>query len=105
MKKLVAIQYNRNNMDLNRSEFRVRGDVLEIFPASYSDKIIRVEMFGDEIERICGNGYRNREILHNLRHTMIFPASHYVTEEGKMKQAVVAIEDELDDRLRFFEGA
>ena len=101
LKKLVAIQYNRNNMDLNRSEFRVRGDVLEIFPASYSDKIIRVEMFGDEIERIVETDIVTGEILHNLRHTMIFPASHYVTEEGKMKQAVVAIEDELDDRLRF----
>lgn len=99
LKKLVSIQYTRNNMDLNRSEFRVRGDVLEIFPASYSDKVIRVEMFGDEIERIVETDIVTGEILHNLRHTMIFPASHYVTEEGKMKEAVTAIENELEERL------
>ncbi|MEE0776685.1 MAG: excinuclease ABC subunit UvrB, partial [Bacillota bacterium] len=101
LKKLVSIQYTRNNMDLNRSEFRVRGDVLEIFPASYSDKVIRVEMFGDEIERIVETDIVTGEILHNLRHTMIFPASHYVTEEGKMKEAVVAIENELEERLKY----
>lgn len=101
IKKLVAMQYNRNNMDLERSEFRVRGDVIEIFPTSYSDKLIRVEMFGDEIERICETDIVTGEILQNLRHIMVFPASHYVTEESKLKRAIVTIEDELQERLGF----
>lgn len=100
VKKLVAIQFTRNNMDLNRSEFRVRGDVIEIFPTSYSDKIIRVEMFGDEIERIVETDIVTGEILTNLRHVMVFPASHYVTEEAKLKRAMVTIEAELDERLK-----
>ncbi len=101
IKKLVAIQYNRNNMDLSRGEFRVRGDVMEIFPASYSDKLIRVEMFGDEIERICEVDSLTGEVLQNLRHVMIFPASHYVTEETKLQRAITTIGDELQERLAF----
>ncbi|MEG1479364.1 MAG: excinuclease ABC subunit B, partial [Clostridiales bacterium] len=101
IKKLITMQFNRNNMDLSRSEFRVRGDVLEIFPTSYSDKLIRVEMFGDEIERIAETDLVTGEILQNLRHVMIFPASHYVTEESKLKKAIVTIEEELEERLKY----
>ncbi len=99
VKKLISIQYTRNNMDLNRSEFRVRGDVLEIFPASSTEQVIRVEMFGDEIERIVETDIVTGEILHNLRHAMIFPASHYVTDEARMEIAVADIKAELEERL------
>ncbi len=101
IKKLVTMQYNRNNMDLKRSEFRVRGDVIEIFPTSYSDRLIRVELFGDEIERISETDIVTGEVLQNLRHVMVFPASHYVTEEAKLQRAIVTIEDELAERLKF----
>ena len=97
--KLVSIQYVRNNLDLNRSEFRVKGDIIEIFPASSTDKIIRIELFGDEIERITETDIVTGEVLHNLRHAMIFPASHYVTDEARMEQAVEDIKGELALRL------
>ncbi|MGN0962675.1 MAG: excinuclease ABC subunit UvrB [Clostridia bacterium] len=99
VKKLISIQYTRNNMDLNRSEFRIRGDILEIYPASSTEQIIRVEMFGDEIERIVETNIVTGEILHNMRHVMIFPASHYVTDEERMKTAVSDIKKELEERL------
>lgn len=99
VKKLISIQYTRNNMDLNRSEFRVKGDVLEIYPASSTEQIIRVEMFGDEIERIVETNIVTGEVLHNLRHVMIFPASHYVTDEARMEIAVENIKAELEERL------
>ncbi len=99
VKKLISIQYTRNNMDLNRSEFRVRGDILEIFPASSTEQVIRVEMFGDEIERIVETDIVTGEVLHNLRHAMIFPASHYVTDESRMETAMNDIKAELEVRL------
>ena len=99
VKKLISIQYTRNNMDLNRSEFRIRGDILEIYPASSTEQVIRVEMFGDEIERIVETNIVTGEILHNMRHVMIFPASHYVTDEERMKTAVEDIKKELEERL------
>lgn len=99
VKKLISIQYTRNNMDLNRSEFRVRGDVLEIYPASSTENVIRVEMFGDEIERIVETNIVTGEVLHNMRHVMIFPASHYVTDEARMEIAVNDIKKELEERL------
>ncbi|MDO4541672.1 MAG: excinuclease ABC subunit UvrB [Bacillota bacterium] len=104
IKKLVTMQYNRNNMGIDRSEFRVRGDVVEIFPTSYSDKLIRVEMFGDSVERICETDVVTGEVLQNLRHVMVFPASHYVTEESKLKRAIVDIENELQERLSLLRG-
>lgn len=100
IKKLIAIQYNRNNLDLERGEFRVRGDVIEIFPSSYGESIIRVEFFGDEVERIVETDIVSGEILHNLRHVMIFPASHYVSGEEKTAQAVITIKRELEERLQ-----
>ena len=99
VKKLISIQYTRNNMDLNRSEFRIRGDILEIYPASSTEQVIRVEMFGDEIERIVETNIVTGEILHNMRHVMIFPASHYVTDEERMKTAMEDIKKELEERL------
>lgn len=99
VKKLISIQYTRNNMDLNRSEFRIRGDILEIYPASSTEQVIRVEMFGDEIERIVETNIVTGEVLHNMRHVMIFPASHYVTDEERMKTAVSDIKKELEERL------
>ncbi|MGI6685730.1 MAG: excinuclease ABC subunit UvrB [Bacillota bacterium] len=100
IRKLVDIQYARNEMDFHRGTFRVRGDVIEIFPVAFSEKAIRVEMFGDEIERIVEIDTLTGEILGQLRHVTIFPASHYVTEEEKMKAAIQAIEMELEERLR-----
>ena len=104
VKKLISIQYTRNNMDLGRSEFRVRGDSLDIFPASATEQIIRVEMFGDEIERIVETNIVTGEVLHQMRHVMIFPASHYVTDEGRMEQAVSDIKAELEERLAVLRG-
>lgn len=95
LRKLVDIQYTRNNVDFQRGTFRVRGDVVEIFPASYSERAIRVELFGDEIDRIVEIDTLTGEILGRRKHISIFPASHYVTEEEKMKAAIVNIEKEL----------
>ncbi|MED4586147.1 excinuclease ABC subunit UvrB [Brevibacillus choshinensis] len=97
--RLVDIQYNRNDINFTRGTFRVRGDVVEIFPASQSEQAIRVEFFGDEIERITAIDVLTGEILGQRDHVAIFPASHYVTREEKMKLAVQSIEAELEARL------
>ncbi|GED34252.1 UvrABC system protein B [Brevibacillus centrosporus] len=97
--RLVDIQYNRNDINFIRGTFRVRGDVVEIFPASQSEQAIRVEFFGDEIERITAIDVLTGEILGQRDHVAIFPASHYVTREEKMKLAVQSIEAELEKRL------
>ncbi|KQL46480.1 excinuclease ABC subunit B [Brevibacillus choshinensis] len=97
--RLVDIQYNRNDINFTRGTFRVRGDVVEIFPASQSEQAIRVEFFGDEIERITAIDVLTGEILGQRDHVAIFPASHYVTREEKMKLAVQSIEAELETRL------
>jgi excinuclease ABC subunit B len=100
VRKLVDIQYARNDMDFHRGTFRVRGDVIEIYPVSSSERALRVEMFGDEIERIVEIDTLTGEILGRLRHVAIFPASHYVTEEEKMKKAIKTIEEELVEQLK-----
>lgn len=97
--RLVDIQYNRNDINFIRGTFRVRGGVVEIFPASQSEQAIRVEFFGDEIERITAIDVLTGEILGQRDHVAIFPASHYVTREEKMKLAVQSIEAELEKRL------
>jgi len=97
--KLVDIQYQRNDMNFTRGTFRVRGDVVEIFPVSVGDRAIRVEMFGDEIERITEIDVLTGEIIGSREHVAIFPASHFVTAEEKMKVALVNIERELEERL------
>lgn len=103
--RLVDIQYDRNDINFTRGTFRVRGDVLEIFPASNSDRAIRVEFFGDEIERITEIDVLTGEILGQRDHVAIFPASHYVTREEKMQRAIASIEAELEERLAEFRAA
>lgn len=100
--KLVDIQYQRNDINFVRGTFRVRGDVIEIFPASHSEHAVRVEIFGDEIERITEIDVLTGEILGERDHIAIFPASHFVTHEDTMKRAMVNIERELEERLAYF---
>ena len=87
IKQLIDIQYNRNDMDFHRGTFRVRGDVLEIFPANSTDRAIRVEFFGDEIDRITEIDVLTREIKSVQQHAAIFPASHYVVPQEQIKRA------------------
>ncbi|HEX7057262.1 MAG TPA: excinuclease ABC subunit UvrB [Bacilli bacterium] len=104
LRKLVDIQYQRNDINFTRGTFRVRGDVVEIFPASHGERAIRVEMFGDEIERITEIDVLTGEILGEREHCAIFPASHFVTREEKMKIAMNNIERELEERLAELRG-
>ena len=100
IRKLIEIQYDRNDMDFQRGTFRVRGDVVEIFPVASSERAIRVEFFGDEIDRISEIDVLTGEILGVRNHVSIFPASHYITPPDKMKISLKRIEDELDARLK-----
>lgn len=100
IKELTAIQYVRNDVNFIRGTFRVRGDVLDIFPSSESENSIRVEFWGDEIDKITSINHMTGEILGELHHASIFPASHFATSDAKVKRAIVTIEDELEDRLK-----
>ncbi|NCU18133.1 excinuclease ABC subunit UvrB [Pallidibacillus pasinlerensis] len=100
LRKMVDIQYERNDIDFHRGTFRVRGDVVEIFPASRDEHCLRIEFFGDEIDRIREVDALTGEILGEREHVAIFPASHYVTREEKMKIAIANIEQELEERLK-----
>ncbi|MGE8206625.1 excinuclease ABC subunit UvrB [Heyndrickxia sp. NPDC080065] len=100
LRKLVDIQFARNDIDFQRGTFRVRGDVVEIFPASKDEHCIRVEFFGDEIDRIREVDALTGEIIGDREHVAIFPASHFVTREEKMRVAIQNIEKELEDRLK-----
>ncbi|PKE17658.1 excinuclease ABC subunit B [Macrococcoides caseolyticum] len=102
LRKLVDVQYTRNDIDFRRGTFRVRGDVVEIFPASRDEQCIRIEFFGDEIERIREINYLTGEVLKEREHFAIFPASHFVTREEKMKLAIERIEEELEEQLKKF---
>lgn len=102
LQKLVELQYERNDISFTRNKFRVRGDVVEIFPAGSSDKIIRVEFFGDEIDRITELNPLTGEVLGTLRHAGIYPASHYIVPQDKMAAALEEIERELEQRLEYF---
>ncbi|MHA6724964.1 excinuclease ABC subunit UvrB [Macrococcoides caseolyticum] len=102
LRKLVDVQYTRNDIDFRRGTFRVRGDVVEIFPASRDEQCIRIEFFGDEIERIREINYLTGEVLKEREHFAIFPASHFVTREEKMKLAIERIEKELEEQLKKF---
>ncbi|QLK85532.1 excinuclease ABC subunit UvrB [Staphylococcus sp. 17KM0847] len=99
LRKLVDVQYTRNDIDFQRGTFRVRGDVVEIFPASRDEMCIRVEFFGDEIDRVSEINYLTGEILREREHFALFPASHFVTREEKMKVAIERIEQELATQL------
>lgn len=99
LRKLVDIQYNRNDINFTRGTFRVRGDVVELFPASKDEHCLRIEFFGDEIDRIREVDALTGEILGDREHVAVFPASHFVTRDEKMKKAIVNIEKELEERL------
>ncbi|WP_410992873.1 excinuclease ABC subunit B [Bacillus cereus] len=100
LRELVDVQYGRNDIDFKRGTFRVRGDVVEIFPASLDEHCIRIEFFGDEIDRIREVNALTGEVLAERDHVAIFPASHFVTREEKMKIAIENIEKELEERLK-----
>jgi len=102
IRKLVEIQYERNDINFTRNKFRVRGDVLEIFPSNTNENAIRVEFFGDEIERICEINALTGELLGTRNHVVIFPASHYVTTAEKLEIAIQSIETELEERIKYF---
>lgn len=103
LRKLVDIQYERNDINFVRNKFRVRGDVVEIFPSGSGDKAIRVEFFGDEIDRISEINPLTGSVLMDLKHAAIYPASHYVVPKEKMEAAIHTIEDEMEQRVRFFQ--
>ena len=102
IKKLIEIQYERNDINFTRGTFRVRGDILEIFPANTDERAIRIEFFGDEIDRITEIDYLTGKIVGLRNHVVIFPASHYVTTKERIDQAVIDIEEELKDRIEYF---
>ncbi len=104
IRDLIDIQYTRNEMDFHRGTFRVRGDVLEIIPASNAERAVRVEFFGDEIDRITEIDVLTGEVKAALEHVAIFPASHYVVPQEKINKACEEIEKELEERIRYFKG-
>ena len=104
IRELINMQYNRNEMDFKRGTFRVHGDVVEIFPANSTDRAIRVEFFGDEVDRITEVDVLTGEIKCILQHAAIFPASHYVVPQEKINKACDAIEAEMQERVKFFKG-
>lgn len=102
IKSLVGIQYERNDMNFVRGTFRVKGDILEVLPANTDVKGLRIEFFGDEIERIVEIDHLTGEVIGTRTHVSIFPASHYVTSREKLEKAVISIEEELEDRLKYY---
>ena len=104
LQKLISIRYERNDIAFERGRFRVRGDVLEIFPAGYNNRGVRIEMFGDEVERIIEFDVMTGEVYGERLHSMVFPASHYVTDDEDMKIAMADIRTELEERLAVLKG-
>ena len=102
LRKLVELQYERNDVNFIRNKFRVRGDVVEIFPAQSSDAVIRVEFFGDEIDRISEINPLTGELKADLKHAAIYPASHYIVPREKLNKAIHELEDELAERVKYF---
>ena len=105
LRRLVEIQYSRKDVDFQRSSFRVRGDIVEIFPAGNSEVAIRVEFFGDEIDRICEEEVLTGNVISELKHVCIFPASHYAVGSDKLEHALAMIERDMDDEVRAFRDA
>ncbi len=103
LRRLVDLQYERNDINFIRNKFRVRGDVVEIFPAYWSDTAIRVEFFGDEIDRISEINVLTGEVKAVVQHVAIYPASHYIVPREKMKRAIQEIEEEMEERVRYFQ--
>ena len=104
IRKLIDIQYTRNDMDFHRGTFRVRGDVVEVFPASATDRALRVEFFGDEVDRIQEFDVLTGDATATLEHMVVFPASHYVVSSEKMERAIQGIESELKERVAYFKS-
>ena len=104
LKKLIDMQYTRNEMDFKRGTFRVNGDVVEVIPANYEDRAVRIEFFGDEIDRITEVDVLTGEIKSRLEHIAIFPASHYVVPQEKIERAAKSIEKELEERVHYFKS-
>lgn len=102
LRKLVELQYERNDINFIRNKFRVRGDVVEIFPAQSNENVIRVEFFGDEIDRISEINALTGELKAQLKHVAIYPASHYIVPKEKMQRAIQELEAEMEERVRFF---
>jgi excinuclease ABC subunit B len=102
LRRLVDLQFDRNDMTLGRGKFRVRGDTIEVHPA-YDETVLRIEMFGDTVDRLTMVDPLTGETLHDLPQVMVFPATHYVAGEERMRKAVIGIESELQERLKFFE--
>ena len=102
IKRLIEIQYERNDVNFTRGTFRVRGDILEIFPANTDERAIRIEFFGDEIDRITEIDYLTGKIVGLRNHVVIFPASHYVTTQERIDKAIIDIQEELKDRIDYF---
>lgn len=104
LKKLVTMQYERNDINFVRNKFRVKGDVVDIFPAYSSEKAVRVEFFGDEVDRICEFNPITGEMTSELKHIAIYPASHYVVSREKMEVALREIEEEMEERVAYFKS-
>lgn len=104
LRRLVAIQYERNDLVLERGTFRVRGDVIEVFPAGYSNKAVRIELFGDEVDRILEFEVLTGKVIGERLHSMIFPASHYVTNREDLEYAMSTIRQEMEEQVRFFKS-
>lgn len=102
LKKLVELQYERNDINFTRNKFRVRGDVVEIYPTNSDENIVRVEFFGDEIDRITEINAVSGEVRGTLKHVAIYPASHYIVPKDKMELAIAEIERELEERIKYF---
>ena len=104
LRRLVAIQHERNDLVLERGTFRVRGDVIEVFPAGYSNKAVRIELFGDEVDRILEFEVLTGKVIGERLHSMIFPASHYVTNQEDLEYAMSTIRREMEDRVKLFKS-
>ena len=102
LKKLVNMQYTRNEIDFKRGTFRAKGDILEVYPSDQNEKAIRIEFWGDEIEKITEINPLTGKTIGLRQHVMIFPNSHYVTGEDKMERALVTIDEELQERIKYF---
>ena len=102
MKKLVNMQYSRNEMDFKRGTFRAKGDILEIYPSNEEERAIRVEFWGDEVENISEINPLTGKVIGTRNHVMIYPNSHYVTTKDKMEKALITIEQEMEEQVKFF---
>lgn len=104
LKKLINMQYTRNEIDFKRGTFRAKGDIVEIYPSDQNESAIRVEFWGDEIESISEINPLTGKTIGKRQHVMIFPNSHYVTTREKMERALKTIEEELEERIRYFKS-